>query len=204
MRPMIRMPYLAALLVAVIVIGAIPAWAQFPGPAPQQPQQPVQQQPQPAQPQPPQPALDPRVDRVKGGLQQQGYRVLDAGFMPQSASNSTPLWFATVAAQYAQPSAGPILKHAFDTWNVLIGVAGQEPPQTGMVSDQFWTKYSIMMITSVGRYNDLANKFRAASTQQEKEQIFQQFLPTIVFRVWDHERRQLVDQQDFVNKNFAR
>jgi hypothetical protein len=184
-----------SLILMLLLVGVLPAGAQFLPPQQPQQQQPQQpQQPQPVQPAPPQPAGDPRIQRLRDGLQQQGHRVLETGFEPQS-QNSSP---------YAQPSYSAVLKGGFDIWNVMFPIAAQDQPQTGMLTSQVWTKYAIVLITSVGQYKELISALQQAQTQDAKNQVFGNFVSRIVFRVWDLERRQLVDQQDFVNKNFAR
>jgi hypothetical protein len=193
-----------SLILMLLIVGVLPAGAQFLPPQQPQQQQPQQpQQPQPVQPAPPQPAGDPRIQRLRDGLQQQGHRVLESGFEPQS-QNTGPYWYAWIAAPYAQPSYNAVLKGGFDIWNVMFPIAAQDQPQTGMMTAQVWTKYAILLITSVGQYKELISALQQAQTQDAKNQVFGNFVSRIGFRVWDLERRQMVDQQDFVNKNFTR
>jgi hypothetical protein len=86
----------------------------------------------------------------------------------------------------------------------MFPIAAQDQPQTGMMTAQVWTKYAILLITSVGQYKELISALQQAQTQDAKNQVFGNFVSRIGFRVWDLERRQMVDQQDFVNKNFTR
>ncbi|MGQ0571081.1 MAG: hypothetical protein ACT4P5_16390 [Armatimonadota bacterium] len=190
------------LAIAVLAVGVVPSRAQFPLPQPQQPAQPA---PQPPAPYAPQPAADPRVERVKAALQQKGLRVYGVAFHPVGRNNNVPIWFVQTAANYAQPSHGAVLQQAFDIWGIVYSVvAQQDPPQTGMVGVQIWTKYGIGMSVQAGVYAELLSRLQASSTQADKGQAFNNFTQRIQFVVIDLERNQRVDSQDFMNKNFTR
>jgi hypothetical protein len=188
---------------ALVAVALAPvAWAQVPfqpAPAPQQPVQPAPQGPQLA----PQPAPSSPVERIKSELTRQGQRVLEVGIVPPQGGNPG-IWYAGVAASYAQPSQPPVLQQAFNVWAVIFGVAGGEPPQTIMSTNQVWTKYALLVMTQVGPYAELLTRLRSATSNAAKSQVFNDFVARVGFRVFDLERQQFVDQKDFINRNFTR
>lgn len=190
----------AVIAVGLVTAAAAPIYGQFPfQPAPQQPA--PAPAPQPFQPQPPPPA-DPRVAQIRAGLEQQGLRVLQVGFLP-ARGNELPRWYAETAASYAKPDYGPVAMQALVVWGVMYNVLSQDPPNTVCIADQTWTKYSILFFVQLGSLRAFADGYRAATTETAKAQALQSLFRAAQFRVYDNERRQFVDEKDFVNKNFV-
>jgi hypothetical protein len=174
------------------------AHAQFPfQPAPQPGSQPGQQPfPQPA------PPSDPRVSQIKAGLEQQGLRVLKVAFIPGSGQQ-LPRWYAETAANYAKPDYGPVGQQALMIWAAMYNVVSQDPPQTVLIGDQVWTKYSFLHAVQIGSLKVFVDNYRGATTDAAKTEALQTLFRAANFRVYDNERRQFVDEKDFVNKNFG-
>jgi hypothetical protein len=190
-------------LAAVLTLGLVSAvstlaHAQFPfQPAPQ-PQQPA---PQPFNPQPAPPS-DPRAAQIRSGLEQRGLRVLQVGFLP-AKDNALPRWYAETAGNYPRPAYGPVGEQALMTWAVMYNVVGQDPPQTVLIGDQSWSKYSFLFAVQIGTFRQFADAFQRATTDAGRQQALQFLFRSAEFRVYDNERRQFVDEKDFVNKNFV-
>jgi hypothetical protein len=163
----------------------------------------------------PQPKVDRRVALIKEKLRQNGFQVVDAFFEP--AKKGAPAMLgATVRADYAQPSYSKVLTQAFNIWDILylslgndIGLA--ETDRWFFVAGQYWTKYVLyvylsvhnarIFITKVSDLRRLARRGR--STSKEEAKALEQLLDTVQIRVFDVERRQLVDEKEFQNKHFA-
>jgi hypothetical protein len=188
----------AALTPGLIAAASTFSYAQFPfQPAPQ-PQQPA---PQPFYPQPTPPS-DPRAAQIKAGLEQQGLRVLQVGFLP-AKDNQLPRWYAETAANYPRPAYGPVAQQALLIWAVMYNVVGQDPPQTILIGDQSWSKYSFLFAVQIGTLKQFADAFQRAATDNDRQRALQFLFRAAEFRVYDNERRQFVDEKDFVNKNFV-
>lgn len=192
----------SALIVAALAPIAHAQMPFQPGPAAQQP---APQGPQFAPPPgvSPQPTPSAPIERIKSELTRQGQRVLEVGIVPPQGGNPG-IWYAGVAASYAQPGQQPVLQQAFNVWAVIFGAAGGEPPQTIMSNNQVWSKYALLVMTQVGPYAELLARLRGAASDAEKSQAFNAFVARVGFRVFDLERQQFVDQKDFMNRNFTR
>jgi len=194
----VRLTVAAALLVLTVVTLAPAAYAQFTFPSPQQPAQPAPAQPQTG-------ATDPRVNlakQAKADLEGRGLKVYEVGFVP-GQGDKLPVWYADVAADYSQPNGSRILNMAFAVWAILHRIGAQEPPKTMLMNGQVWTKYVLLLGSPVGAYDQLVTSLRAAGSDADKKKAVDAFMETVRFRVYDVERRQFVDQKDFVNKNFS-
>jgi hypothetical protein len=195
-RPWMWMAAAVALAVGLVVGPLTLAQAQFPF-QPSQPQQPTT----PIVPQPPPPS-DPRVAQIKAGLEQQGLRVMTVGFMP-AKDNQLPRWYAETAANYPRPGYGPVAQQALMIWGVMHGIVKQDPPQTVLIGDQVWTKYSLLFAVQIGTLTQFADAYQKATSNDGRQQAFQVLFRAAQFRVYDNERGQFVDDKDFVNKNFV-
>jgi hypothetical protein len=188
-----------AMVLGLVFSAATPSHAQFPFPQAPQPQQPA---PQPFG-FPPQQPTDPRIAQIRAGLEQYGLRVHKVGFLPASG-NELPRWYAETAANYPRPDFGPVAQQALTIWAVMFNVVGQDPPQTVLIGDQVWSKYSLLFAVQLGSVRTFADSFRAAGNDQgRQQQALQALFQAARFRVYDNERRQFVDEKDFVNKNFT-
>lgn len=185
----------ATVIVAILLGGAPPARAQFPFPT---------SRPSPA---PQTPAEDPRVAQVTTALEKQGLKVLGAGsfrgpgFFQQG---DTTVWWVNTAANYAQPNDRDVSRQALVTWGVMYDILVNEPPATIISGAQYWTKYGLVLQTHMGDLTTLVKAIGAARTDPEKDTAFQAFAATVRFRVYDAEKKQFVDEKDFMNKNFTR
>lgn len=175
-----------ALVLAGVMSLPARAYAQFPFPSPK---------PQATQ----APAADPRVAQVKAGLEKEGLKVLLVEF--KRTSDNEPQWFAQTAANYAQPNWRAVSDQAFVIWGVLFSAASSDGSQTWLSGSQVWNKYGIFLHTQLGSLTTLVNDLRNAKTDAEKKAAFDKF--QIVFRVFDHERSEFVENKDFINKNFT-
>ncbi len=196
-----RLAWSAAAVAALLAWAAIApaAHAQFPF----SPTQPSPAQPAPAQPQVG--ASDQRANlarQAKADLEGQGFKVYELGFIP-GEGNKLPVWYADVGANYSQPNGGRMLNMAFSVWAILHRIGAKEPPQTMLVNGQVWTKYVLILGAPLGGYDRLLTSLRTAGSDADKKKVVNAFLETISFRVYDMEKRQLVDQKDFINKNFT-
>ncbi len=193
-----RWKWPATMIAALGLIGVISpsSYAQFPFP-----------QASPAQPAAPQTgADDPRValaKQVKADLEGQGLKVYEVGFIP-GQGNNVPVWYADVGANYSQPDGGRILNMAFSVWAILHRIGGKEACETTLVNGQVWTKYLLLLGAPLGAYDKLLGSLRTAGSDADKKKAVDAFLDTVRFRVYDMEKRQFVDQKDFVNKNFTK
>jgi len=185
---------LAALAaVLTIVLGAVPAaQAQFPLP----------------QPSPQAPAADTRGARIKAALEAKQLTVhgtgvaRGAGFYP--GGSDVDIFFASVAATYAQPTFDKVQTLALAIWDAMYGVVAKEPPASILSGAQAWTKYGLVLQTRVSDITTAVNALNTAKSDEDKKRAYETFLDSIRWRVYDYEKGQFVDQKDFVNKNFTR
>lgn len=181
----------------IAVLGATPsAYAQFPF----QPAQPSPGQPAPQ----PSPAGDPRAAQIKAGLEKEGLKVFEVSFQLDKSSNNNPQWYAVTGANYPQPSGDRMLRQAFTVWGVMYDAVSKDDPKTLMSGGQAWSKYILWLHTRLSDLTTLVTQLRTAKTDAEKDRAFQAFLKSAIFRVWDYEKQQYVDQKDFINKNFTK
>jgi hypothetical protein len=187
--------YVQAAAFALILILGMPAWAlaQFPllpGPSPS-----------PGGPQPTPSPTDPRAAQIRAGMEKQGLRVLEI-YSRQTRENETQ-WWAETAANYAQPSGPMVVGQALKMWVAMYEVLARDAPTTVLSNGQLWTKYSLIFHARLGAFATLVSQYNAAKTDGERQQAFETFFRTVNFRVYDNERRQFVDDKDFINKNFT-
>jgi hypothetical protein len=183
---------LAAVL--VLVLGAASAaQAQFQFPVPQ--------------PSPQAPAADTRAVRIKAGLEAKQLKVYGTGVMRGTGfmgGSEVDLFYATVAATYAQPTFDKVEVLALEVWGTMYDVLSKEPPMSILSGSQVWTKYGLVLQTRVGDITTVVSAWQAAKSDEEKKRAYQTFLESVRWRVYDYEKEQFVDQKDFVNKNFTR
>ncbi len=183
----------ATVILAILLGGPIPARAQFPS-----------LRPSPA---PQAPVEDPRVAQVTTTLEKQGLKVLGAGIVRGPGfyqQGDTTVWWVDTAAAYAQPNDKGVSRQALVTWGVMYDILVNEPPVTILSGAQYWTKYALVLQTRMGDLTTLVKAVSGTRTEPEKEKAFEAFAATMRFRVYDVERRQFVDEKDFMNKNFTR
>jgi hypothetical protein len=182
-----------ALLIAILLPTA--SWAQFP--APQAPA------PPPASPQAPASAnTDPRIAQVRAAVERQGQRVSEITVVRNEQGYL--VWIVFTSADYSQPSAQKVIAHAssvwWSTWNVVSG----DPPNTVMISAQQWSKYIIGMKITNQAYTAFVSAYRAATTDAQRSAAFDDMLKRSSVEFFDIETKRLVDNKDFIDKNFAR
>lgn len=184
-----RSTWLIALVVAALLIAAGEAFAQFPVPVPGQPT------PTPR-------AADPRLAQMRAGVEKEGIKVIEVGFLP-AGSNNPITWYVDSQAGYSQPSIPKLLTQGFKIWGVMYPLIAQEPAQAVMHLGQFWGKFDLQLRATIGDYTRLVTSYRAATTDAAKEKAIDNFLSAVRFRIYDTERREFVDVKDFTNKNFT-
>jgi hypothetical protein len=133
-------------------------------------------------------------------------KVLGAGVVSGSGfyggGATVDVFFANVAADYAQPTSNRIGQQAVNIWLSMHSALPQEPSASILSGGQVWTKYGLILQTRIGDLTTLLAHLRTADTQSARDQAFTVFNRSVRFRVYDFERRQFVDEKDFVGKNF--
>ena len=182
---------LAAIL-TVVLGAASAAQAQFPLP----------------QPSPQAPAADARASRIKAALEAKQLTVRGTGLIRSTGfyqgGSEVDLFYADVAATYAQPTFEKVETLALTIWEAMYSVVAKEAPATILSGAQVWTKYGVVMQTRVSEITTVVNAWNAAKSDEEKKRAYETFLDSIRWRVYDYEKGQFVDQKDFINKNFTR
>ena len=181
--------FLTTILVIVLPVIAMAAPA-FPFP----PTQPGSQTPPPA--------ADPRLAQIRRGLEAKNLRVLEVEL--KRTNDGDPQWWTETAANYGQPGRDKVLEQAFTMWGAMYEVLTQDNPRSLLSVSQLWTKYSIIFHSRLSALTTFVKAFQAARSDEERNQAFNAFIREARIAIWDNERGQMVDQKDFVNKNFTR
>jgi hypothetical protein len=149
---------------------------------------------------------EPQLSRVKSSIEQAGYRVLGVGRAMNAGffgGAEVPVWWVDTAANYARPSNEAASRQAMTSIGAMYDVLSSEGASTIFSAGQTWTKYNIITQARRGDVTTLLNALRNAGSDDEKRAAFAAFHSNVRFRVYDLEKQQWVDQQDFVNKNFG-
>lgn len=184
--------YATTLCLTMLLLGAVPSVAGAGQAFPFPPTQPGTQT---------QPAADPRLAQIRQWLESKGFRVLEVESRRTSAGD--PQWWTETAARYAQPNVDKVIDQAFFMWAAMYEPLKQEDGRTYFSVSQLWTKYKIIFHARLSDLTAFGNAHRAAGSDAERTQAVNTLLRQTPFAVFDVERGQLVDQKDFMNKNFT-
>ncbi|MGQ0551273.1 MAG: hypothetical protein ACT4PY_16560, partial [Armatimonadota bacterium] len=112
------------------------------------------------------------------------------------------VWWVDAFANYAQPNSEVMGVLAGTIWAGQYSVLAGEPPATILSGGQMWTKYEFIYQTRLGNFATLVARLQAAGTDEDRQRAINVFVQTVRFRIYDLERRQFVDEKDFVNKTY--
>jgi hypothetical protein len=185
---------------APITVTIVPGGA---GPAPN----PVAPTPQPTQafapPAPPGPPQNPHIARVRAALTERGLRVREVEYTPGQAGKP-PRVFVAVDADYVQPGWGPIINLASKVHATIYQTFPLETQETRLGAAQVWQRYVIVVWARAADITAFLQAHKAATTDAQRGQLWEAFVETLRFGVFDTQTGQQVDVKDFTNKNFAR
>jgi hypothetical protein len=146
-------------------------------------------------------AVDPRAAQIKARLEYFGLKVLRVEFAA-ATTTAPPVWAATTAASYEQPSWDKVTDQAMTVWNVMFAVLKTEDPKTIFAAPQDWKTYRLFVSTKLGDVAAFDAGLRAAKTDAEKLKAIQTLYKTINFRVFDLQAQKMIDDKEFVKAHF--
>lgn len=143
-------------------------------------------------------SADPRAGQIKSRLERLGFKVSEVSFAPAKGP-APPVWVAVAAAKYTQPTWTRITDQSLDMWNVMFSLIRKDDPKTLVVSAQDWQTYRLFLSTELRHLTAFDRSAATARTDAEKVKGVQILQKTIVFRVFDLKKQQLVDPATFTN-----